>query len=541
MEKRGKSLLVLLGIIFFLFALMPLAYSLYEEIVYAGTIDDGGKVIVKGSTFLFKIDSVSSKIYAEVNLSGMILQIGECKINGNFDICPRRINISYRNHTTYTDVYKVTVDIYQIKSKLDISSSIDIDNLMIGEKAAGEVALENIADITAEGATAVIILPKSVLVTSYDGCKKSGDALVLQEDIHPRQIKKCRYELQALAQDDFKLNANLTYFDGIESVNKISNTLNIKISSYELNITPIINKSRMEIGDKRNLTFRIKNVNSQYAVDVTNFNIKLPEGITILKKPSDTSGTDKIRTWTGDLAPKQEKNFTLELEGRVTGNHSVMAEALYKVEGFTRIAKNTTNLEVYCDCPFLSHELSKNIVEPKQKTRIKAIMVNPSPEHEFKNIKVKYSTNMPRIQDFSTAHAAIRPYENIGIFDSEIIGPDFGEVYYLNFTVYYESSANEIFVVRDNIALKLNVNQSHEGEAGSGEDEKNLPGVQGTANGTAKPAINTTDKEDSPITTTEGHEKMPIKQYVIVVSVIIFIIILFLVIKAKRKGYMRAY
>ena len=117
MRKRG--IFSIFSIIFSLI-LIPNAYSIYEESVYSGTVEDGDTLNISSSIFEFKIDPVSHKVYVGVDFSGIIVTSGECKIKDNWDICIGNINFSYRNYTTWYDVYKAKVDVYQIKSTLDI-------------------------------------------------------------------------------------------------------------------------------------------------------------------------------------------------------------------------------------------------------------------------------------------------------------------------------------------------------------------------------------------------------------------------------------
>src|SRR3989338_11674747 len=178
------------GILFFtvfLFILMISAYAIYEESVYSGTVKHGEIIEISNTNFQFRIDSVSSKVVVDIDSSGLIIENGECRIKDNFDVCIKNISFSHRNLTTYLDVYQAEVEIYLVKSNVDVAHTIDKSGILIDEEATAEFSVENTADIVAKDFTATIPVPGSILVTETDGCEKSFASIVFKEDIHPKQ------------------------------------------------------------------------------------------------------------------------------------------------------------------------------------------------------------------------------------------------------------------------------------------------------------------------------------------------------------------
>jgi len=84
MKKRGIFSVLL---IILLLILMPNSFSIYEELVYSGTVEDRDIIEIANSIFEFRIDSVSNKVFIEIDISGIIISSGECEIKDNFDIC----------------------------------------------------------------------------------------------------------------------------------------------------------------------------------------------------------------------------------------------------------------------------------------------------------------------------------------------------------------------------------------------------------------------------------------------------------------------
>src|SRR3989338_2783436 len=282
MRKRGAfsifSIIILL-------ILMPSAYSISEDLIYSGTVEDKDTINISNSLFEFRIDSVSSKVYVEIDVSAIIIENGECKIKDKLNICIKNVSFSYRNYTAWYDVYKATVDIYQIKSTIGATQTIGQNNLLIGEETTAELAIENTADVAAEDVTAVIKIPPSILITEAEGCKKTLDSIVFNADVNPMQIKKCTYKLQGIAAENFKLTANITYFDGIEEKSATSNTISGKVYNNSLRISSKLNKTDFDIQEKLNLTIDIENTNDDYDLHITTLSIKIPEKLLLLKTP----------------------------------------------------------------------------------------------------------------------------------------------------------------------------------------------------------------------------------------------------------------
>jgi len=532
MKKRGIFSVLLL---IFLLILMPNSFSIYEELVYSGTVEDRDSIEIANSIFEFRIDSVSNKVFIEIDISGIIIESGGCKIKDNFDICISNISFSYRNITDYYEVYKTNVIVYQIKSKLDIKNTIIKNNILLNEDTSAELIIENTADIVAEDVTATIDIPSSVLVSNIEGCKKIFNTLVFQADVHPKQIKKCSYNIQGISPDDFELTANVSYFDGIDQINTTSSTISVKVYNYSLQITPKLNKSKLNIGEKLNLTVNIENINDQYDIRITTLNIKLPEKLLLIKRPKDTTGNNRVISWSGTLAPNENRSFIIEFQSFITGNYSVQIEASYKIDKFLRKAEESANIVVYCDCPYITHDFSQQIVGPEQNVRLSAFLINPSKVNRFRNVDINYFSDIPGIQDYSTLYSEIKPLETIKIFDSSIITPPLEEIYHLNIESSYKSSSNQVFVVRDNIIIKIPSVEEEIDEEQSEEQQQ----VSLDTNKTR--AINETEKNGSnveiPVTTLEDGNGSPIKLFTIIVFIatIIFVLVILIIFQRKRN------
>jgi hypothetical protein len=521
-------------IISVLFILMPNAYATYGKLVYSGTVDDGNTIDIENIPFNFRVDSVSSKVYVEIDNSGLIVPIGDCKSLNNFGVCVNNISFSYRNLTDYRDVYEATLEVYQIKSEITITNTIKKNSILMGEETNAELSFENTADTLAEDVTASIQIPSSISVTNLEGCKKTSNLITFHEDVHPTQIKKCTYTLEGLTGDDFELVADVSYFNGIGWINTTSDTLNVKVYNHSLKIEHVLNKSKFSIGENLDLKVKIENINDEYELRVTNLNIKIPQKISILKTPEDTLNNNQIIRWIGSLAPNENKEFIILLKSPIIGNHSILTEANYKIETFSRTAQKKSDIEVYCDCPYLSHKFSGEIV-PGQHLGIKAFIDNPNTIDIFDDIKIKYSSNIPDLPDFSSnTYSDINPLEGIKIFDFSTIAPSLEEIYYFNITFTFKSPNNQIFIVKDNIIIEV------PSEEVPIEEEQEETEIVILETGITEEIINDTKEEiveEVPVIELKDEEENSFIVYAIVaiIAAILFILVVLTIFKKKKS------
>ena len=530
------------GILFFtvfLFILMISAYAIYEGSVYSGTVKHGEIIEISNTNFQFRIDSVSSKVVVDIDSSGMIIENGECRIKDNFDVCIKNISFSHRNLTTYIDIYQAKVEIYRIKSNVDVTHTIDKSSILIDEEATAELSVENTADIAAKDFIATIQIPNSIMATDSEGCKKSPGSIVFREDVQPRQIKKCTYKVKGISGDEFELTANASYFDGVDTVSADSDPVSVKVYNHSFKISSELNKSRFGIDEIFNITLNTENINDQYELAVTAFNIKIPDNILIIKKPRDVTRNNQVLSWSGNLIPKEKKSFVAELQAKRTGNYTVAAEASYKISKFLRSTDYKSQIEVSCDCPYIYRELSPETYLPGQKILLRAFLINPDNSRSFSSLKLNYVTSIPELQDFSTTYIEINPKESIKIFDSSFDAPELGNIYHFNISAVYESKNREVFFEKENIVITVpsQVTDKSEDEQEQIKEEEVLEESITEDDEETKEAKQQETEEEIPVITLEKEKESPLKTYMMMAVIVIIIFIIVILIVFKRKTW----
>lgn len=522
-----------------LLILAPNVFSIYEELLFSDTVEDGDAVNISGKEFEFKIDPQSSKVLVEIDVSGLILQSGECKIKDGLDICVKNVSFSYRNYNPWYDVYKAEVTVYQIKAKLDVAHTIDKENILIDEEAIGVMSFENTADVTAKDVTATMPIPPNLIITAIEGCKQAGDAILFNGDVAPRQIRACTYTVKGVYPGNYELVANVTYFDGVENKVTVSGALKGKMYNYSLAIVYNLSKAAFDIGENFNMSIILENVNDEHELSVTALSIKLPEKILIVKKPKEAKGTGRLLSWSGTLKPKEKKSLDFELEGLVTGKHELSADGSYRISKFLREAHKNYGLNVNCSCLSIEHDFSQNIVVAGQRAVLIADLVNPGP-NDFRNVRVSYATDVPGIAPKSATYNSIRAGERIRVFSSSVIAPNLGEKYYFNITAAYESKYQEVFVKKESIPIKVaGVEQIIIAEKENQTEEKKAENVSLTSGETETAAGEEGKKEEEkteiPVTTLQDGKKVSIIAYAIVAAIFALIVGFVVLRKLKRE------
>jgi len=456
MKKRGDLAVLAILVLSLFIALTPEAFSIYGETIYSGSVEDGKTADAGGISFTFRVEPVSSKVYVEFNssgiLSGVIVPSFECRAKGAFNICAKNISFAYRNSNESRDVYKADIEIDVIKSKIEVSHSIGKQSLLLDEETTAELTVQNTADISAKEFVATIEIPSNLFLGEVEGCRKLYNKVILADEITPAEIKTCSYRLTGLAPGDFELNPEISFFDGIGTINATSESAQGKVYNRSLKISPLLNKSSFDIGEKFNLTLNIENTNEEYDLGISLMNLKLPANLLLVKQPKELSKNNNILTWSGSLAPEEAASFIMELQSYATGNYSIIAESVYKEGKFSRRSEDKLGIEIYCDCPAIQHELAPESFEALQPVRLAARLSNPNSVQEFSNVGISYKSSIPSIKSGSFNYGKISPLEVIDIISSSFAAPPPGQVYELNITAKF-SSIKQPFILRKNIVI----------------------------------------------------------------------------------------
>ncbi len=539
MKKRGR--LLILALAFFLISL-PNSFSIYQESVFSGTVEDAGIVEIEGINFKFVIEQVSSKVFVQFGQFSLIVPSGECKIQNSYNICVLNVSYSHRNASTVQDIYKAIVSISQIKSKLISTHAIEKENLLIDEESTATLILENTADIAAKDVIAEIGIPENLFLKEASGCRKLYGKIIFSGDIYPKQVIACSYKIIGLKGGEFELNPEITYFDGIEAINYSSSAIKGKVYNHSLKISMSSNESLYKTGERFNLTLVVENTNDEYPIDVNIMNVRIPKNLLVAKTPKEFIKNNDIMAWSGNLAAEESKAFLIEMQSNRAANYSVEAAASYKISSFSRSANQGFNVEIGCDCPYISYKLVPESLEPGKSATLTAFLFNPSSSNEFNNVGIKYSSSIPKIADFTNGYSKIGPQESLPIIDVSFIVPSADSA--INITAAY-SANGQSFAVEAEIPIKpITVYSENNPENSSGnasiEEGKSLaeepekPKAEPNANIVSGASEGMEEQSEEP--SIELDSQFQDKSYMVfaVIGILVAILVVFFILRKKN-------
>ena len=480
MVKKG-----LFPIVFLLF--LPTVLPLTEDSLYSGTVHDGKIVNAGNFEFQFQVASEGGVLIKYGAHTTAVME-DDCKYRDNLHFCVGNISFAYRNVTIWKDVYQAVVDIWIIKGELEITRNIEKTKLLIGETSEVEVFLDNIGSNDVQNITYKDSYPSSIRITNIEGCSLNGNNIEWSGDLKSNVKNSCSYTLVGLESVKHNSKAEASYFDGVSAQNAYSDEVEIEVQNYSLQVKTYLNKDKIEIGNSVNLSLALENINENQEIDVLSFKINVPPNLKILKKSRELTEKGQTLSWRGNIGSEEKKNFTMELSTKRTGNVTIYLEEQYKVGGFTRKFTKPIDLEIYCDCPMIKHQVSDKFV-PGEENDFKVYIFNPSYENKFNDIKIDIFTNIPNADKISKAYSVLDKRKNIALFNKKIMVPE-KEVYYYNVSISYKSDYGQYFKERKGILLGGGVFESEEIIEQTSETSK----VESKSGEEAKPTEPTTEK-----------------------------------------------
>ena len=440
----------LFWIAFLLF--LPSALSLTEESLYSGIIRDGQTVTADNFEFHFQV-APEGGVLIEYNGKRTIVMESGCKIKDNLNFCVGNISFAYRNVTAWKDIYETTAEISAMKGELGITKIIEKTTLMIGETGEVELSFGNTGSKEIQNVVFKDSYPVSIGVSDVVGCSfnREDNSVEWKGDMKIGVTKTCSYTLEGLSAVEYDSKAGASYFDGLTAQNDDSGEVEITVQNYSLQVEYNLTKSRLEIGDFINTSFDLKNIRAD-DISVKSFKIDIPTNFKITKNGGWLDKRGQILSWRGSLASNEVKTFTVNLQAVRTGNTPIYMEKQYKVEEFTRKFTEPLEMEVYCDCLTVNHEVPDEI-SPGKEIRFKVNLFNPSYANKFKDVKIDVFSNIPFADQVSNFHPVFDERKSLILYDYKINVPVEGDYYY-NLSVGYKSDYGQYFKLNKYISIE---------------------------------------------------------------------------------------
>ncbi len=420
--------------------LIPSAYALFKTTEYTGLVIHGKTVEAVGKQFTFKYDFYSKRALVESDVSSYIVPELGCESKNNIEVCIGEIEFAYRNATTLFDMYESTVTIYTITSDIEITHEIGEDSLTQGELTRGTISFENKGDVSATNFHTSIPIPEQLAVVGSEKCIIKENHLVLDTTINPTNKIICRYDLKAISPGSFSLTANISYFNGVASVEEKS-TVSGKVNNASIQLTKA-SEQQLYFNEESIVVFELKNINTADDILVSPFEITIPADLALSKIPDELTKNGNKLTWSDTLESKESINFTLSIIPKKTGSVQFKTLAKYQEKDLSKSSERIFEIPVGCMCPIIENALK----ETEKGALVTILLINPNQKEKFVSISAKYKSIDGTISGSKEA-AFLDPNGYLLILE-KIMDPTIIDV-----DVNYRSSANEFFSITKRVVV----------------------------------------------------------------------------------------
>jgi len=495
-----------------------------EDLVFSGTVSSKETKEIEGKEFYFIVTENLASV--SIDVSGIIIKNGDCKTKDDFRVCITNISFAYRNSTTWEYIYKALVKVYLVKSELEVTKSAAKTEILVGEETDAELKIENSGEAFAENVVLNEEYPVEFLVSNAEGCFAVFNKITFKGQVAPKQTRICKYKLKGLSPVIYDSKAEGSYFNGVETKN-LTAAKTITVSNYSLKASMIMDKKNITIGQDSNFLLTLENIDKNNDLKMTSLVLTVPNRFSIKKKPREMQENNNMLIWNGAIGKKSMLNFTGVLSAVKSGRQDFKIGAAYRIGEFLRDFNESYAFDVNCDCPYVDYEVGSLV--PGLKTDFIVSLKNPG-KLDFKNLKINYLTNIPEVDNFSSAFGAIVKESSIDLVRERIISPAENDAYYFNISVVYESQFNEFFVQKEAISISLEKIEkkkvadeiikeiaAEEKISGAQEPEKNI-----TQPEEIKGKANETEKE--PIILSQKDGKLPWQAISVIAVIAVFIL-----------------
>ncbi|MAG91333.1 hypothetical protein CMO83_01505 [Candidatus Woesearchaeota archaeon] len=401
-----------------------LLFILLSQFVAAATEIFSGKVITDadvsadGLIFKFKYDQNLNKAFAQTPTTNMIIDNGACKSNIEYRVCINGANFSHKNITTYVFYYEVDVTISKLTGSLSVDSKVKSGTLLQGESTDLTITLTNPTNLEVTSINYNLDL-SSFIIKEVKGCTFNGYQLAWKGFLKPNYDHTCTATVIADNGGTYSLAGNITYFNGVESVQETTPSVAITVLQKQLEINQIID-SYIEVNHPFYYNLSLKNNNEDE--DISPFiTLELPRHIVVLKDKSGFTNSNNNLKKNLILKPETGKNFSLLLEARAGGGYILKQDFDYTIKNLRNSIQNSTVIDAVDPKPLINLTTEYSELLPGQKFIVIVKISNPSKFFDFTDVKSRL--NVPYNMEVQQDLAKIKPNQSYIAMSNNFIVP----------------------------------------------------------------------------------------------------------------------
>ncbi len=378
-----KKLSLLPYTLIFLISLPP---SYAKTSMFSGSVITGTDKIIDGSIFRFAYDDISSKVFVQTPMGGIIVENGACNSNTIFKVCISRANFSYRNITTYESQYEIGADIYKLTGSLLISRQSVPKELLPRESAELAITISNPTDFDITNISYMQDL-SPFSIANLKGCTLDGNIMEWHGSIKSKFDKTCTATITSEKEGTYNLAGNMSYFNGFDYKNDNVFTPAIRVLAQQLNVNQIT-ENNIEIKQPFYINMSLKNANQNEKIEIAAA-VLLPGNLELLKNVPGFTKDSNILKQSLTLDPGSEFNYSLYLNAPSEAETIINQNFDYSIKSTINSIKNITFIKPIEPKPMVSFNTDYKELVPGQKFIVVARIKNPSRIYGITDIKAK--------------------------------------------------------------------------------------------------------------------------------------------------------
>ena len=329
--------------IFFSLLMLLVPLIVAETEIFSGKVVTDTDKVIDGGTFRFTYDENSRKAFVQTPAGGLIVENGACKPNNIFRVCINSANFTHKNVTTYVYYYEVDATIYKLTGSLSTTSKSMLSTLLQGESTELTITITNPTEFD----IASIVLRYGLTpfyVSEVKGCELDDNQIFWKGSLQPKYDKVCTLTITADKEGKHSLSGNLSYFNGFETENKTTDTLEITVLTKQLKVSQSIDKN-IEVREPFYFNISMQNIHSSEDINAL-LVITLPSHASLIKDKPALEKSARVLKDSLTLKPSSSINYSLYVEKISEGTEPINLRFEYTIKGIKDVIENSTFIDI---------------------------------------------------------------------------------------------------------------------------------------------------------------------------------------------------
>ncbi|MBU0979378.1 MAG: hypothetical protein KJ709_01110 [Nanoarchaeota archaeon] len=445
MKKR--LLLVLLFL-----ALLPSAFgSVLDKWVYSGDY-----VQKDGVVYTFQLDATGRQLYINSESEQVMIEINETAYTDYYEYKFAGTKEGKRDYVLNIDIPQLHVIINKREPTITMTLKSSQNNPVMNQEITITGTMKNTGTKDVNNFDYKLAIPTNKFeILSVRYADQDGNIIKMHGGLAVGQDEKFEIRLRAIHQNKSTLVGKMNYTYG--SFQKKKDSPNLVITPENSVILSFTTQpEKISVGTQGTLTVKLQNKDQKEKVEITKFNIQVPEDVKTTSV-QDLTRKGEYYVAYGTVLPTKTLTYTFKVTPKKTGKHDFPYELEYEYRGrtFKKNGKFTIQGTSQALKPTMRWKLKKNTVQGGDESNIMIIMYNPDPMVTYHDIDYTIKSNF-----FDTVEGHFDfmiPKQDEEIFFYEFKTPyvDSNYMYRVNLEVNYRDQYHTWRKISQNATLTI--------------------------------------------------------------------------------------